>query len=91
MAGSEAANNGVTGGALVPLLTLGIPGDSVTAIMLGGLLIHGLQPGPRLFVQHPDVVYTFMVGMVVINVVMLIMGYFGSYLFAKVAKVLTAL
>ena len=87
VAGSEAANNGVTGGALVPLLTLGIPGDSVTAIMLGGLLIHGLQPGPRLFVQHPDVVYTFMVGMVVINVVMLIMGYFGSYLFAKVAKV----
>jgi putative tricarboxylic transport membrane protein len=51
---SEASNNAVCGGAIVPLLTLGIPGDSVTAILLGGLMIHGLQPGPRLYLEHPD-------------------------------------
>ena len=52
---SEAANNGVCGGALVPMLTLGIPGDSVTAVMMGGLMIHGLNPGPSLFTRSPDV------------------------------------
>ena len=54
--GPECANNAVTGGALIPLLALGIPGDPVTAILLGALLIHGLQPGPLLFTQSPVVV-----------------------------------
>jgi TctA family transporter len=48
----EAANNAVTGGTMIPLLSLGIPGDPATAIILGGLLIHGLAPGPLLFTQH---------------------------------------
>lgn len=84
---SEAANNGVTGGSLVPMLTLGIPGNAVSAVMLGGLLIHGLQPGPRLFAQRPDVVYTFMIALFLVNAIMLFLGYFGSYLYAKVVKV----
>ena len=48
----ETANNAVTGGAMVPLLSLGIPGDPATAIILGGLLIHGLSPGPMLFIEN---------------------------------------
>jgi len=53
---SEAANNGVCGGAMIPMITLGIPGDSVTAVLLGGLLIHGIQPGPALFRDSPTIV-----------------------------------
>ena len=52
IAGSEAANNAVTGGSLIPTLTLGIPGESVTAVLMGGLLIQGMQPGPDLFKKH---------------------------------------
>jgi putative tricarboxylic transport membrane protein len=58
---SEASNSAVNGGALVPLITLGVPGDMVTAALIGGLTIHGLQPGPRLFVDQPTVVGTIMV------------------------------
>lgn len=55
---SETANNATIGGALIIALTLGIPGDPVTAVLLGGLMIHGLQPGPLLFADRPDVVYS---------------------------------
>ncbi len=58
MAAPEAANNGVTGGALIPMLTLGIPGDPITAILLGVLIIQGLAPGPLLFREHPEFVYS---------------------------------
>lgn len=57
VAAPEAANNGVTGGALIPMLTLGIPGDPITAILLGVLIIQGLAPGPLLFQEHPQFVY----------------------------------
>ncbi|NOL49893.1 tripartite tricarboxylate transporter permease [Pelistega europaea] len=56
---SETANNAVTGGSLVPLLTLGVPGNAVTAVLMGGLIIHGLAPGPALFEQTPEVAYGF--------------------------------
>ncbi|MCF0254548.1 MAG: tripartite tricarboxylate transporter permease, partial [Duodenibacillus sp.] len=58
VAGSEAANNAVTGGSLIPTLTLGIPGESVTAVLMGGLVIHGLQPGPELFTTYAGMTYT---------------------------------
>lgn len=58
IAGSEAANNAVTGGSLIPTLTLGIPGESVTAVLMGGLIIQGLQPGPELFTKYADMTYT---------------------------------
>ena len=67
---SEAANNATVGGALIPLVSLGIPGSVIDAILLGALVIHGLQPGPLLFDQHPDVVYTIMVTMLVANIAM---------------------
>lgn len=56
--GPETANNAITGGAMIPLLALGIPGDPATAIMLGALLIHGINPGPMLFVQNASIVYS---------------------------------
>ncbi len=60
VAASETANNADTASALIPALTLGIPGTAVAAVMLGGLLVHGLQPGPMLFRNNPDVVFGFM-------------------------------
>lgn len=60
VAASETANNADTASALIPALTLGIPGTAVAAVMLGGLLVHGLQPGPMLFRDNPDVVFGFM-------------------------------
>lgn len=87
VAGPEAANNAVTGGSLIPTLTLGIPGNSVTAILLGGLVIQGLRPGPDLFTIHGDVTYTFFAGFVIVNIFMLILGLFGVRLFAKVSQI----
>lgn len=86
IAGSEAANNAVTGGSLIPTLTLGIPGESVTAVLMGGLLIQGLQPGPDLFNKYADVTYTFFAGFALVQIVMLVLGLFGSRLFAKVSR-----
>ena len=54
---SEASNNATIGGALIIALTLGIPGDPVTAVLIGGLMVHGLQPGPLLFINNPDIIY----------------------------------
>jgi putative tricarboxylic transport membrane protein len=70
----EAANNAVVGGALVPLLALGIPGSGSAAIMFGALTIHGIIPGPRLFTERGDIVYTFMIGLVLTVVAMLLFG-----------------
>jgi putative tricarboxylic transport membrane protein len=67
---SESANNAVTGGALVPTLALGIPGDPVTAVMMSALIIHGIQPGTRLFVDTPELIYSCFVALIVINIVM---------------------
>lgn len=83
----ETANNAVTGGALIPLLTLGIPGDMVTAIMMGALTIQGLTPGVLLFQQHYDVVVGIYIIMILANIFMLIFGLFGSRLFVKVLRV----
>jgi putative tricarboxylic transport membrane protein len=57
IAAPEAANNAVTGGALIPMMTLGIPGDPVTAILIGALLVHGLAPGPLLFLEQAEFAY----------------------------------
>ncbi|MGI9417366.1 MAG: tripartite tricarboxylate transporter permease [Geminicoccaceae bacterium] len=70
----EAANNTVAGTAIIPVLSFGIPGSNSTAILLGGLLIHGLQPGPLLFEQHPEVIYGLFGGLLVANVSQLIIG-----------------
>jgi putative tricarboxylic transport membrane protein len=74
VAAPECANNAVTATALVPLLGLGIPGSNSAAILLGGLLLHGLTPGPMLFVNNPEVVYGLYAGLFVANIAMLLLG-----------------
>ena len=86
VAGSESANNAVTGGSLIPTLTLGIPGESVTAVLMGGLIIHGLQPGPELFTTYAGMTYTFFAGFVLVQFAMLIIGLWGSKMFAHIAR-----
>lgn len=91
VAGSEAANNAVTGGSLIPTLTLGIPGESVTAVLMGGLIIHGLQPGPELFTTYAPMTYTFFAGFVIIQFMMLAIGLLGCRGFAEVSRVSDAI
>jgi putative tricarboxylic transport membrane protein len=74
VAAPECANNVVTATALVPLLGLGIPGSNSAAVLMGGLLLHGLTPGPMLFVKSPDIVYGLYGGLLVANLAMLLLG-----------------
>ncbi len=78
VAASEASNNSEVGGSLVPLLTLGIPGAPPAAVLMGALLLQGLRPGPDLFLQHGAITYTFLLSLVIANVVMFFMGYYGA-------------
>ena len=87
IAAPEAGNNGVTGGALIPMLTMGVPGDAVAAILIGALTVQGLQPGPLLFIDHKVLVYSIFLGMFVANVTMLILGLSSLKLFVKVLSV----
>ncbi len=73
---SETANNAVVGGSLVPTLTLGVPGNAVSAVLLGGLMIHGLKPGPSLFIENAGVVYSFIFSLFVSNLVFVPIGIF---------------
>lgn len=91
VAGSEAANNAVTGGSLIPTLTLGIPGESVTAVLMGGLIIHGLQPGPELFTTYADMTYTFFAGFVLVQFAMIAIGLWGCKIFANIARLSDAI
>lgn len=74
VAAAECGNNADNAAALIPALTLGIPGSSVTAVILGALLVHGLQPGPELFRSHPTVVYGFMIQMFVSSLLLVFLG-----------------
>ncbi|TEW47287.1 tripartite tricarboxylate transporter permease [Psychromonas algicola] len=87
LAAAEAGNNGVTGGSLVPLLTLGVPGDAVAAVLLGALVVQGLTPGPLLFSQNPEIVYGIFSSMIVANIVMLIVGFLGIRFFCRIIEV----
>ncbi|MCD8090143.1 MAG: tripartite tricarboxylate transporter permease [Clostridiales bacterium] len=84
---TEAANNATIGGAMIPLLVLGIPGDGVTAMMLGGFLIHGLSAGPLLFVKNGDVVYDIFAACMVCSLIMLIVEWTCIKGFVQVLKV----
>lgn len=91
VASSEAGNNAATGGALVPLLTLGLPGSSVAAILLGGLMIHGLTPGSSMFNQeNGPTTYAIILGFLAANVLMGIIGLLIARYVAKVSMVPTA-
>jgi putative tricarboxylic transport membrane protein len=84
---SETANNAGIGGAMIPLLTLGIPGDAVTAILLGGLMIHGIQPGPMLFLSQGELVYTIFAALALSAVMMLVLEFWGLRIFVKLLAV----
>jgi putative tricarboxylic transport membrane protein len=87
VAAPESANNAASMGAMVPLLTLGVPGSGSTAIMLGALLMLGLQPGPLLFQENPDFVWGLIGSMYIGNVILLILALSCVPLFVKILKI----
>lgn len=86
VAAPEAANNAATAGAIIHLLTLGIPGSGSTAVMLGALMIHGLRPGPLLFTQNPEFVWALIASMYIGNIALLIMNMPMVPLFTSILK-----
>ena len=87
LAASECANNSCSGGAMIPLLSLGVPGDAVTAVLLGAFVIQGLQPGPMLYKEHMDIVYQIFASMMLAQFAMQFIGMAGIQLFARVIMV----
>lgn len=83
----ESSNNASVGGALVPLLALGIPGSAAAAVLAGGLMAQGLTPGPQLMEKNPDIAYAFIVSMIIANIGMLIIGYFLVRICTKILDV----
>ena len=91
IAASECANNADNASSLIPTLALGVPGNSVAALMMGAMLIQGLNPGPALFSQHGDVVYGFMWQMLLTALMMLALGFVGAGLFVQMLRIPAAL
>ena len=83
----ETANNAVTGGAMIPLLSLGIPGDPATAVILGGMMIHGLQPGPMLFQTHLPAIYAIYIAIFLAYMITLVVQIWGIRVFVRVLRV----
>ncbi len=86
----ETANNATVGGALVPTLTLGVPGSPAAAVLLGALLIQGLSPGPKLFSERPDLMYSIFIGLFFINIFMMFIGLIAIRFAARLIMVPTA-
>ena len=84
---SETANNATIGGTIIPLLTLGIPGDSTSALLLGALIMKGVQPGPLIFREHGEVVYAIYAAVALSSLFMLLIMFFGMKGFVKILKV----
>ncbi|WP_420328871.1 tripartite tricarboxylate transporter permease [Mameliella sp.] len=91
VAAAEAANNAVNGPTMVPLLTLGIPGDNVTAILLGAFVAQGLRPGPELFEQQGATVFAILVAMVIANLLFLVIGYLSIPMFSRLVTIKTSI
>lgn len=87
VAASEAGNNGVCGATLIPLLALGVPGDVITAIVIGAFMVHGLQPGPMMFVANANIVYALFLGLIISSVLLLIVGSVAIRLFRYIVDV----
>lgn len=83
---SEAANNATGGGALIPAMALGVPGDAVTAIMLGALILHGIQPGPMLIVEFPGLVYGVILAFFLAHFIMAGVQLYGISLFVRLTR-----
>ena len=86
VASTESANNGCSGGAMIPLLSLGVPGDSVTAILLGAFIMKGITPGPMMYVSELPTVYKVFAALMLANLCMLIVGCLGVRIFAKIVS-----
>lgn len=84
---SEAANNATGGGALIPTMALGVPGDAVAAIMMGALILHGIQPGPLLIVEFPELVYGVFMAFFLAHFFMAAMQLYGIHLFVRLTRV----
>jgi len=87
IASAESANSAIAGGNLIPMLTLGIPGNAVTAVLLGGLMIQGLFPGHRLFTEHAHITYPFILGLFAAHFFVLLIGLFAAKYFIGLVKV----
>ncbi|WP_319544654.1 tripartite tricarboxylate transporter permease [Ruegeria conchae] len=87
IAGSEAANNSATGGAMVPTLALGIPGSPTAAVILAGLMVHGLRPGPTMFTEQADFAFAIFWSMMLVNVIFFFIGLWGAKIFARVTLI----
>lgn len=87
VAASEAANNAVCGGALIPMLTLGIPGSAAAAVLQGGLIVQGLNPGYELFTKYADMTYTILIAFILANVLMGILGMFSAKYAVRLSQI----
>ncbi|MBQ7887148.1 MAG: tripartite tricarboxylate transporter permease [Clostridia bacterium] len=87
VASTESANNGCSGGAMIPLLSLGVPGDSVTAILLGAFIMKGIQPGPMMYISELPTVYKVFAALMLANIAMLVVGCAGVRGFAKIVSI----
>jgi putative tricarboxylic transport membrane protein len=84
---SESSNNACIGGTFVPLLTLGIPGDTVTAVLLGAFIMNGLSPGPMFYSQNINLIYTFFAILLACSLFTFVIEYFGIRGFAHLMKI----
>src|SRR5699024_5106081 len=89
IASAESASNAVCGSSMIPMLTLGIPGDDVTALLMGAFLIHGLTPGPTIFYEHTDIIYAVFAGFLLVDLFLLVIGRYGFRFWMMVASVKT--
>ena len=87
VASTESANNGCSGGAMIPLLALGVPGDAVTAVLLGAFIMKGIQPGPMMYVTELPTVYGVFAALMLANLAMLLIGCAGVRFFTKIVSV----
>ena len=87
IAASESANNGACGATMIPMLTLGVPGDGATAILMGAFMIHGLVPGPMLFKDQGHILYAIMLGLVIVNICLWFVGNVFTRFYAHITRI----
>jgi len=87
VAASESANSSCACGSMIPMLSLGVPGDSNTAVLMGAFLIHGFQPGPMMYVEHLNIVYAVFIAMFLSNIAVFLSGMIGIKFFAKIVSI----
>eukprot|EP00119_Amphimedon_queenslandica_P023692 XP_019864111.1 PREDICTED: uncharacterized protein LOC109593501 [Amphimedon queenslandica] len=87
VAAAEAGNNGVAGATMIPLLALGVPGDVITAVILGAFMIHGLRPGPVMFEQNLTMIYALFIGIMLSSAYLFVVGKFSIRAISRIAEI----